>query len=202
MAEKNSWPSIKRYGLLSSNQVIARSDLNTKDIASKQRSHRAKKEVFSVKDLGQIILRDQIPMSPERLSKALSDGLTPSEWYYIINERVFFWAEEHRLHRLLNARQYRNLEHDVLTIDTESLINAHYNNIRLCHMNSGNTFPNPHKRGVDLFKTIEEYEVRANGNPIKPVVELTVLNGVIDIVNHVVAVRKMQGSTVIDNLAI
>lgn len=200
MAEKDSWPSIKQHGLLTSNEVISRSGITNEHAATKQRSHRNDKEIFDVKELGQIVLRDQVPMPPERLEKALEGGITPDEWYYIINERVFFWAEEHRLLRLLNARLYRDLEHDVLTIDTESLIKAHFENIRICHMNSGNTFPAPHKRGADLFKKIEDYETRANGNPSKPVVEITVLGGVPDISNHVTHVRRMKGSEVLHDL--
>lgn len=72
-------------------------------------------------------------------------------------EQVFFWAEEHRLHGLLGARDYRNLEHDVLTIDSAPSVREYANNIWLCHMNSGNTWPMLHARGIDIFKRIADY---------------------------------------------
>jgi hypothetical protein len=202
MAEKDTWPLIKQHGLLTSNQIIERSDLEQAQIEVKKHAHRANKETYNVTGIGTVSLRDQVPMAPKRLALALSDGLSPKDWYSLINERVFFWAEEERLNRLLNARLYSKLEHDVLTISTESLLHSHSANIRLSHMNSGNTFPSPHKRGADLFKTIQEYEVKANGNPKKPVVEITVLDGVPDIASHVISVRRMKGSNILEELEV
>jgi hypothetical protein len=39
------------------------------------------------------------------------------------------WAEESRLLGLLKARLYRDLEHDVLTINSKSLITAYQSSI-------------------------------------------------------------------------
>jgi hypothetical protein len=50
--------------------------------------------------------------------------MTPQQWYKLINSRVFFWVKEERLHRLLTAAEYVDFEHDVLTVDTASLLSA------------------------------------------------------------------------------
>jgi hypothetical protein len=179
MAEAGSWPSIRRHGLLSTSEVVRRSALSRVAKTELCREHRREKIQVDVPGVGVILLRDQKPMEEDRLRQALTDGTTPGEWYELINERVFFWAREERLLGLLTARHYRNLEHDVLTIDTASLMAAHQPRVRLCHMNSGNTFPIPHHRGRNAFVPIEGYPARRSGIPVKEVVEVTVQSHVL-----------------------
>lgn len=200
MAEADSWPSIRRHGLLSASEVARRSALSRDVKLALRREHRAEKRPIEIPGIGVILLRDQKPMEESRLRQALIDGTTPQEWYELINDRVFFWAKEERLLRLLKARHYRTLEHDVLTIDTASLIAAHQPQVRLCHMNSGNTFPIPHHRGRDVFCRIEDYPARRRGSPVREVVEVTVQGQVADIADHVVAVRRMRGAEVLGEL--
>lgn len=200
MAERDSWPSIREHGLMSSNEVVRRSGTTGQAAINLRRKHRAAKLSVQVPSIGTVVLRDQIPMPPKRISDALPQGVSASDWYEVINQRVFFWAEEERLHRLLNARQYRHLEHDVLTVNTASLLGAHAERMRLCHMNSGNTFPVAFDRNADIFKRIEDYNVNTKGNPVKRVVEVTILDGVPDIAQHVLQVRRMKGSDVISEL--
>lgn len=196
MAEVGTWPSIRQHGLLSSNEVVRRSAAQGAAAVALRRGHRAGKVTVPVPGLGDLVLRDQIPMSPDRITRALPPGVSASDWYELINDRVFFWAEEHRLHRLLNGREYGHLEHDVLTLDTASLVQAHHDRIRLCHMNSGNTFPAMTKRSPEIFKPIADYQVTRTGRPRKAVVEITVLGGVPDIRQHVVEARRMRGEQV------
>jgi hypothetical protein len=64
-------------------------------------------------------------------------------------------------------------------------------------MNSGNTWPMPHRRGIDSFRRIPDYPAKRSGKPIKPVVELVVDYAVPNIAEYVVEVRRMQGSEVL-----
>lgn len=196
MAESASWASIRQHGLLSASEVLRRA-WSPRAMHS---AFRPEKTSVQVPQIGAIVLRDQKPMSPNRLGMAFTDDTTPEEWYRIINGRVFFWAKERRLLSLLNAKEYRNLEHDVLTIDTASLLAAHAQKVSLCHMNSGNTFPIPHRRGRDAFRRIADYPVHRTGRPLKEVVEVTVDDHVLDIADHVVAVRRMRGAAVVGEL--
>lgn len=200
MAEVGTWPSIKQHGLLSSNEVARRSGAQGAAATALRRDHRAGKVTVPVLGVGDVVLRDQIPMHPDRITRALPAGVSAGDWYELINDRVFFWAEEHRLHRLLNGREYGHLEHDVLTLDTASLVQSHHERIRLCHMNSGNTFPAMTKRGPEIFKPIAAYEVTRTGRPKKAVVEVTVIGGVPDIRQHVVEARRMRGEQVLGAL--
>lgn len=195
MAEAGTWESIQQRGLLSASAVLDLFNLEGNQRNAYEAEYR--REMLSVPhgQPEQIILRDQRPMPPERLRRALTDGTTPEQWYQLINGKVFFWAEHHRLLRLLNA--YGRDEHDVLILDTRSLVTAHLQNVWLCHMNSGNTLPIPHYRGVHIFKRIRDFPTKQNGKPEKAVVEVLVDRGVSDVAEHTLAVLRMQGNQVI-----
>ena len=153
MAERDAWPSIKANGLLSTSAVLDRFAVNGVRRKELEDSHRGEK-IFVGPDSSRIVLRDQKPMTPSRLRYALIDGTTPEQWYTFLNGRVFMWAREERLFGLLGARSYRTHEHDVLTIDAEPLLTKYEQTVWLCRMNSGNTWPVPHERGLDDFKRI------------------------------------------------
>ena len=198
MAECGTWESIKKRGLLSASAVLDLFELRGQERAKYESEHRAEMTAVLPNKPGKIVLRDQKPMPPERLQKALVDGTTTEEWYQLINGKVFFWAERHRLLRLLNARDYRGKEHDVLTVSTRSLIQAHHENMWLCHMNSGNTWPIPHHRTPDVFKRIPDFPTKRNGTPAKDVVEVVIDHGVPEIADHVLEVRRMKGDQELD----
>ncbi|PHN23314.1 DUF7002 family protein [Pseudomonas syringae] len=197
MAERGAWDSIRTRGLMSTTAVLDHLGVKGGNRSQFESEHRDQKMDVMAGDPVSIVLRDQKPMPEVRLLDALKDGTTPRQWYELINNKVFFWAEEARLHRLLGARDYRRLEHDVLTLDSATFIPAYAEAIWLCHMNSGNTWPMPHRRGTDIFCRIPDYPVKGSGKPVKPVVELVVDYAVPNINDYVVEVRRMQGSEVL-----
>jgi len=196
MAERDAWASIRDRGLLSAIAVLDLFQVNGAQRAALSSAHRPDKVTVGA-GCGQIVLRDQKPMEATRLATALLNGVTPRDWYETINSKVFFWVQEERLCGLLNARPYRMLEHDVLVINTASFVAAHENQIWLCHMNSGNTFPVPHKRDLTAFKRIANYPTKSSGAPAKEVVELVVDYEVLDIAQHVIEVRRMRAREVL-----
>ncbi len=200
MAEVGTWDSIRTLGLMSTSAVLEHFNLPLEDRARIESSHRPNKIKIGPSSSDCIVLRDQIPMPPERLRRALANQTTIEEWYSTINSKVFFWAQEERLYRLLNARHYRNLEHDVLTIDAGKFISAYKDSIWLCHMNSGNTFPMAVARDKSIFKRIIDYPVNGKGNPIKKIVELTVDYKIPDIAKYVTHVRRMKGNVLINKI--
>lgn len=195
MAEAGTWPSIKADGLLSTSAVLDKFEFAGAAREAIESAHRPEKITLTKGDKA-IVLRDQIPMPEERLLEALVDGTSPQEWYRLINGKVFMWAQQERLLRLLNARYYRKLEHDVLTIDSATLLTNYENRVWLCPMNSGNTLPMPHSRGKATFSRIGAYPIRPRtGGPAKPVVEVVVDYAIPDISSYVVEVRRMKGTT-------
>ena len=193
MAERDSWESIKNLGLLSTSAVLDYFSVTGNERTPFESEQRKTKMGVPPGDGSRIILRDQKPMPRNRLMMALKDGTTPEDWYRLINNKVFFWTNEKRLAGLLNARDYRSLEHDVLTIDTEPFIRTFYERIWLCHMNSGNTWPWPHIRGSDTFCRIPDYPIKRSGNPYTEVVELVVDYSVPNISDYVIDVRRIKG---------
>ncbi|MFO1875509.1 hypothetical protein QOU05_23605 [Pseudomonas aeruginosa] len=201
MAERGAWDSIRTRGLMSATAVLDHLSVEGDDRVSFESEHRSEKMNVRPGDPSDIVLRDQKPMPEGRLLQALTDGTTPRQWYELINNKVFFWAEEARLHRLLGARDYRRLEHDVLTLDSARFIPTYAESIWLCHMNSGNTWPIPHRRGIDVFRRVPDYPVKRSGKPVKNVVELVVDYSVPDIADFVLEVRRMRGSDVLGVIA-
>jgi hypothetical protein len=199
MAEKDTWPSIKTIGLLSTTAALDRCGITGPARGSLEEQHRPEKVTVRGAEC-EIVLRDQGPMDPSRLRLALPPTVSPSQWYRMLNKLVFMWAEETRLLGLLNARRYRHLEHDVLTIDLASFADAYEKSIWLCPMNSGNTFPIPHRRTLETFMRIKDYPVKRNGGPEKAVVEVVTDYSVPDITKFVVAVRRMRGAETIREL--
>ena len=195
MAEQGSWPSIRRHGLLSTSALL---DLFGLDEASREAAEarrRPEKLVLALPGLGTAVLRDQKPMDDPSLRRCLQDGLTPEDWYRLLNGKVFFWLTRSRLDRLLNARPYRAETHIVLELDAAALVRAYAPDITLCAINSGATKPFPVARGRDTFLPIARYPYaawrsrRARG---ERVVELAVTGGVPDIDRFVRGVSSVR----------
>jgi hypothetical protein len=147
MAARGSWPSIKKHGLLSTTSLLDLYGVGGDERDAIESQRRPENITVDHPGLGRAVIRDQKPMDDRGLIRCLEDGLTPRLWYQILNSRVFFWLTRDRLVRLLNAGAYKDKEHDVLELDTASLVEAYREQITLSHMNSGCTKPMPHPRG-------------------------------------------------------
>lgn len=200
MAERGSWPSIKRHGLMSTSALLDLFEVEGASRDSIEAAHRPTSVSIQSRNAGEAVVRDQKPMSDNGLQRCLEDGLAPADWYKILNSKVFFWMTEERLHRLLSARAYRELEHDVLVLSSRSLVDEHRDKIWLCPINSGNTKPFPHPRGLNTFRRIEDYPYqqwkRKRRKKGERVVELCVEGFVPDVENHTIEVRRMKGDQI------
>ena len=181
MAERGSWPSIQQHGLLSTSALLDLFAVPEPNRSSIERAHRAGCVRLQHPSHGCVAIRDQKPMSDAALRRCLQDGMTPVDWYCLLNSRVFFWPTRARLLGLLGARPYRALDHDVLELDTASLVRAHQASITLSPINSGSTFNlGPAPRGLATFQPIATFDYAARRRTRPPadcVVELTVERG-------------------------
>jgi hypothetical protein len=146
---------------------------------------------------GRAVVRDQFPMDDKGLTRCLEDGLSPEQWYRILNAKVFFWLTPERLLRLLNAGTYRTQEHDVIALDARSLITAYEDRIWLCPINSGCTKPFPHPRGKKTFQRISDYpyaEWKTKRKRGERAVEVAVDYAVPDAAKFVTRVVRMKAS--------
>ena len=195
LAEADSWPSIRRLGLLPTDQLVEAFGPPPDVRAAILNQPRTRSFVLTDPRLGRVVIRDQTPLRPHILAQRLT-GLTIRQWLAILNDRVFFWLDRRRLDTLLNARLNRGRAHDVLTVDTAGLVATCADRIRLSPLNSGATlFPNAAPRGPDTFRTIAGYpydELRRRRGPRHAVAELAIIGGVPDIARHVIQVEQVS----------
>lgn len=199
MANVGSWPSIQSEGLLSTRQLVDACNPPQAIRHAILRQRRPDSISLTHPTQGPVIVRDQAPLREDNLRASLN-GMSVQEWLDMLNNRVFFWLHPDRLSTLLQARLYRNREHDVLTVDTNSLVAAYATRIRLSPINSGCTIFRNATRGQDTFLRIEDYPYyeRRRRRPTKDaIVELAVLDGVPDIVDHVLRVERRRGPDVL-----
>ena len=91
----------------------------------------------------------------------------------------------------------QSTEHDLVTVETASLVAAHGSRIRFSPINSGAAlYPNAPARGNHTFTRIVDYpfaERRRTGPVSAAIAELAVIGGVHDIATHTVAVQRWTG---------
>jgi len=197
MAERGSWQSIQKYGLLSTTALLDRYGISGMARERIESERRPTSIYLGSNDLGRAVVRDQLPMDDRGLERCLQDNLLPKDWYRILNGKAFFWLTQERLLRLLNAGTYRLEEHDVLALNASALVEVYLDKIWLCPINSGCTKPFPHPRGMETFQRVWEYPYeywrtrRARG---ERVVELAVDYAVPDVAKFVSRVVRMQAS--------
>lgn len=203
VTEVDSWTSIFQYGLLSTSYLLNLFEIAGEDRAALENQRRATAQIIHHPKHGTITLNDNIPLSDAALASCLDDGLTPSDWYRILNSRVFFWADERGMQRLLNARLNRNRSRDILIVDTLSFVQAHAEHIELSPINSGSTIRRPARRGLQTFTPLLKYSYydwqRLRGR-LDSITEIAVRDGILDIARYTSEVRRMQGEKVIDIL--
>lgn len=199
MAERGSWPSIQRYGLLSTSALLDQWQVTGDRRIAIEAAHRPQGVTLDHPKHGQAVVRDQKPMSDGALARCLTGGMGPTDWYRLLNGKVFFWLSEQRLLKLLGGKAYRELEHDVLELDAAALVGAYRDRIELSPINSGATFAlGPASRGPGTFRPIAEYDYAGRKRPIPDrVVELTVAWAVPDAARFVRRVRRMRAASVV-----
>ena len=190
-----SWPSIEEHGLLSTDALLRLYGKDSEEIAELTQSRRAHWVPIDCPGRPRAMLRDQKPMTDEGLVRALRGTAEPWQWYELINSMVFFWPTKKRLKTMITAAAYKEVKHDVLVVDCETLVRLEEPKIRLSRMNSGCTKPMAHPRDMDLFKLVKDYPFPARPSPsavAKAVAEVCVVDRVERIADAVLEV--VQGS--------
>lgn len=91
MAERGSWPSIREHGLLSTSALLDLYGAQGAERAAIEGQRRPGPVTIERPAFGRAVIRDQKPMSDAGLRRCLTDGLTPEDWYRLLNGKVFFW---------------------------------------------------------------------------------------------------------------
>ena len=196
LLEAANWPSVQRRGLLSTQELLRLTDLSP---AARERiatTQRLRHTVLS----DDLAIRDQVPMPADALRKCLI-GMSPAEWYALLNGMVFFWCDRDRLNRQLGACGGR--PQIVLTLDTERLLARHAQRVALTPFNTGNARRRPAIRGRATFvpyamwlasgwcSESEALGIRERPSSHAPV-ELTVAGAVRDAAEFILKVEHVQ----------
>lgn len=194
---EGGWRSIAKHGLLSTTALLDLYEL-PKPQRDKIEGERRPSEVsISHPNLPTCTIRDQLPMDDAGLRKCLPPHLSPNDWYRLLNTKVFFWLTFDRLKRLLGAEAYQLKMHDIIEVDTRSIIKAYHSQIWLCPINSGYTKYVPEQRDASTFKRIADYPYDAWKTKRKKgerVVELAIDYAVPDIMKYAKRVVTMDSS--------
>jgi hypothetical protein len=190
MAESGSWPSIREHGLLSTTALLTLYEVPESKRTSIELSHRPESVKIEHPRFGTAVVRDQKPLSEEKLRSCLIE-MEPTDWYRLLNSRVFFWPTKGRLLRLLNARAYRDTKHTIITVDTAKLVDRHFERITLSPINSGSTIIIAVPRGLATFASPSRFPDTWWRK--RRLAEIAVENGIQDIADLVLSVEEWQG---------
>lgn len=200
MAEADSWASILKHGLLSTTALLDLFEITGDFRRSIESAHRPESITIRHPKYGAVVIRDQKPMHESALRKCLQ-GMTPQQWYEMINRHVFFWVTLDRVETLLAARAYRGRKHTVITVDTERLLETYAEKAKLSPINSGSTIYNPQVRGITTFRPLHDYPFneRKKLRGVKyAVAELAVEYGVPDVSEVTVRVEHRRRRNVLE----
>ncbi|HTK86985.1 MAG TPA: hypothetical protein VL329_04600 [Nitrospiraceae bacterium] len=190
LAEASNWPSIQRHGLLSTSALLDLAGVRGEKRAPFERRHRT---VHTALPNGTHV-RDQKPMFPQALARCVI-GMSPEDWYHVINSKVFFWLDPARVDRQRNACEPR--PQIVLVVDTQQLVARYVKTVSLSPINTGNARRKPAVRGYSTFVPYGVWlqsgwsseaagvGTRGRARSHRPV-ELTIDGAVPDIMNMVV----------------
>ena len=195
MAEAGTWPKIQRDGLRSTTALLDLYEYAGTARREIESERRAKSVIITHPKTGETaVIRDNIPLREQFLRVCLEE-MAVTQWYELLNRKVFFWLSEERLTKLLNARHYRSRPHDVLTVDSRRLLDCHSEHITVAPINTGATlYPNASKRGPQTFRTISDHPART------VVVELAVDYAVPRIADLVTVVQRRLRAVVEEEL--
>ncbi|OJW47576.1 MAG: hypothetical protein BGO67_04310 [Alphaproteobacteria bacterium 41-28] len=195
VTEPGAWESIRQKGLLSTTSMLDLFEIKDPSRATIEGKRRSSAVLLEHPNHGRVIINDNVPLNEKALEKCLNENLTPADWLRILNARVFFWANEEGLNRLLGARHNRNRSREVIVVDTLSLAKAHAERIELCPINSGSTLRKPARRGLDTFTPMLQYSYndwRKLRGRRDQILEIVVRDHVLDIGQHMVEVLRIK----------
>ncbi len=144
LADAENWPLIQRDGLRNTSELIEQAGLSERE-AQVFRSYRP----HMMRLPSGAIIRDQRPMPPSSLLRCLQDGLTPQDWYDLVNSKVFFWIDAGRL--LRHAAACAPRPQILVTVDARRLFECYAERAFVTAFNVGNARRRPAPRSQASF---------------------------------------------------
>lgn len=196
MSEKGSWPNIQEIGLLCTSALLDCCGYSGAERFEVESQLRRRKKQIKHPTLGEISIRDQIPMLdwPEQgiyLDELLDDDVTRQEWLEFLNSRVFFWVTKDELIKMICAWQYKGEPQWVITTNTKDLLEQYSAKAHVSFQNTGSLYSR-RKRGPRSFIPFHECPVSSG------VKELAIEYGVPNLSDFAISVDECIGEKVDD----
>lgn len=194
LADGGAWPSIQARGLLSTSRLLDLYGISGAARIPFESARRSTTTVLTRPGYADVVLRDQTPMTDKALAACLVDDMTPREWYETLNRKVFFFTSRQKMQKLQNAKAGRDRAQLALIVDSRSLVSSYRDQILLSGMNTGATFRRALPRGPRSFLPISDFPYdarRLTRSPSDALVELTVADGVPDVLDHLIVVEEV-----------
>jgi hypothetical protein len=195
LAEAANWPTIERCGLKCAAELLAESGLGA---TQRRRYGREQRPSHTTLPNG-VQIRDQRPMPRAALAGCVK-GMSPEDWYALINTHVFFWLDPERLDRQRQACEPR--PQMVLTFDAAELMATHRDRVFLTPINTGSARRRPAVRGAASFVPLQTWatsgwnsEAKALGTTPRarsqPPAEFTIVGSLPDAMRFVLRVTPL-----------
>ena len=149
VTHRESVGNIRKHGLLSADFA--------QKCARKPRSYRESYQFVRTTEFDEVYLRDQKPMSPDRLKTVLEPTMTPDAWYELIDHKVFFWVDLESARKL--ATQYnKKYPQTIFQLKTKKLLDRYRQKTFLSPINSGAIrIPGQGMRGLRTFHLFDQW---------------------------------------------
>jgi hypothetical protein len=134
--------SIQAHGLLSTQSLVQRSTNVDRAIL---RQHRPEGKYL---DFGAFI-RDQSNMQRKSLERVLRSGVTPEDWFELLNSKVFFWLDLNRLN--CHRAACKSQKQAALAIDARRMLDEYAPLASVSPINSGHAIRNAAPRNLSTF---------------------------------------------------
>jgi len=150
-AEPDNLASIRQHGLLSTERLLDLAKVPENEREAILCQHRPESVVLP----NGVIIRDQKPMPPRLIARALPKEVPPSAWYRFLNRFVFLWSNRARVERHLRA--FGGRPQILLEFDAALLLDQLGDRVYLSPINSGNARRRPVPRSPEIFVPYREW---------------------------------------------
>ena len=131
------WEQISRYGFQTAEQLILEADLD--DEERQRLLSEPRREAVRLHVRGQdVTLRDQGPLFARKdLKSVLDSGLDVSAWIHLLNQRVYFFADQTSMQKLLEKYVQADGAQDVVWLSPLKLLETEGLQLELASQNTG-----------------------------------------------------------------
>ncbi|SFQ12983.1 hypothetical protein [Variovorax sp. 770b2] len=151
--DRANWAAVQRQGLCSADELLRRGAFGAQAEAA-VRAHRP--QGVTLPD--GCYIRDQRPMPPQALARCLDPGLTPADWYALLNSCVFFWLDPDRVER--HRAALSNRPQVLLTFDARALATACEAAAHVTPFNTGSALRKAAQRGLRTLVPLAQWRAR------------------------------------------